>query len=141
MMSRPLFKSSTHRARLLRTAVAAALFGLLTGAAMAGGSDIEAMDDHEDGLRFFGEAKDIAGMKPIEGVSVSGLVKGQRLPQIVETDHDGRFRLPGFGHEVKADNITIACRKSGYRIVDVSRRKMGNKQADPVAIECLMARD
>lgn len=126
---------------LMRTLLAAALFGVLTSAALAGGSDIEGMEDENEGLRFFGEVKDIKGMKPIEGVSVSGLVKGQRLPQIVETDHDGRFRLPAFGHEVSPDNVTIACRKTGYTVVDVSRRRMGSKQADPVAVECLMARD
>ena len=124
-----------------RQLIALVLYTLATGVAIAGGSDLEQLDDHAEGLKFFGEAKDIKGFAPLSGVTISGLVKGQKLPMMAQTDEDGRFKLSGFAENVKGENVEISCRKTGYRVVDISVKAMGAKPDDPVAVECLLARD
>ncbi len=119
------------------------LFGFLlalpSGMAFAGGSDLEgAEDDHELGASYFGEAKDIKGLKPLEGVRISAQRKGTPLPVFASTDEDGRFRIPGFGKEVNSDDVAVNCAKNGWRLVDLARRRVGKDADSPVEIECLM---
>ncbi len=107
--------------------------------ATAGGSDLDGnVEDLELGAYFFGEAKDVKGLKPLEGVRITALKKGTKMPVMASTDEDGRFKIPGFGKEVNSDDITVACSKTGWKLLDLSRRKMANDGDAPVEIECLM---
>ena len=69
---------------LLRGAmIAATAMTMVSAGALAGDADFEGDDDHDNGAPFFGEAKDINGMKPMDGVRVKGEVVR------VETSDDG----------------------------------------------------
>lgn len=115
------------------------LLSLHASFAIAGGSDIEgAEEDRELGAYYFGEAKDIKGLKPLEGVRITAQRKGTLLPVMATTDGDGRFRIPGFGKEVNSDDVVVACAKSGWKLLEFTRRKMANDADAPVEVECLL---
>jgi hypothetical protein len=92
--------------------------------------------DEEDGPRFFGEAKEVGSLRSIEGVRVKAELGARRL--FVNTNAEGRFKLPGFGKETVADNVTISCAKEGYRTLDVSRRRLSSAADAPVEVDCLL---
>jgi hypothetical protein len=105
----------------------------------AGGNESEGMDDHEHGAPFFGEAKDVSTMKPLPGVVVKAKVINGRLGTIlINTNIEGRFKLPGFGKTVDPANVEISCAKQGYRTLDVIRRRVASDFDAPVEIECLL---
>lgn len=107
-------------------------------AARAGGADLEAiMGDTENGAPFFGEALDVKGMKPIEGVRIRAQLKGQPLPVFVETNDEGRFSLRGFGKGVDPANVDVKCEMSGYKLIDLSRRRVSKDADAATEIECL----
>lgn len=116
-----------------------ALLGLaLPSVGSAGDADFEGPDDHENGAPFFGEAKDVNGLRPIDGVRVKGEVKGGSFPIIISTDTEGKFKFRGFGKDVNPDNVQISCGKDGYLLIDVARRQMSRDANAPVEIECLL---
>ena len=94
----------------------------VTAPAMAGDADHEITDDHEDGTSFFGEAKDIAGMKPIGAVRVRTQIKGTMRFLTGQTDDEGRFKIRGLGPDIDADTVDVLCEKTGYRVIDTIRR-------------------
>ncbi len=107
--------------------------------AMAGGSDLDGnVEDLEQGAYFFGEAKDIKGLKPLDGVRITAQRKGTKMPVMASTDEDGRFKIPGFGKEVNSEDVIISCAKTGWKLLDISRRKMANDGDALVEVECLM---
>lgn len=115
---------------------------LAIGSACAGGADLEAiMGDTEDGAPFFGEARDVKGLKPIEGVRIRAQMKGAPLPVFVDTNEDGRFSLRGFGKGVDPDNVNIACEMSGYKLLDLSRRRVSKDPEAATEIECLFEKE
>ena len=106
--------------------------------ANAGGAELEAlMGDKENGAPFFGEARDVRGWKPLEGVRIRAQLKGQPLPVFVETNEEGRFSLRGFGKGVDPDNVDIKCDISGYNLLDLSRRRVSRDADAATEIECL----
>jgi hypothetical protein len=112
---------------------------LLPSRLRAGGNESEAMDDHEHGAPFFGEAKDVSSMKPLQGVVVKAKVSnGRGAPILINTNIDGRFKLPGFGKTVDPDTVEVTCAKNGYRTLGVIRRRVANGFDAPVEIECLL---
>ncbi len=119
-----------------------ALFGILMlalSSLWAGESESERFEKHELGAPFFGEAKDVSSFKPIPGVVVRGKVTtGRGSPILVNTNGEGKFKLPGFGKSVDADNVEISCAKQGYRTIDVIRRRVARDFDAPVEIECLL---
>ncbi|MBX9761022.1 MAG: carboxypeptidase-like regulatory domain-containing protein [Beijerinckiaceae bacterium] len=105
---------------------------------VAGGADLEAiMGDTEHGAPFFGEATDVKGMKPLEGVRIRAQLKGMPLPVFVNTNEDGRFSLRGFGKGVDPANVDVACEMSGYNLIDLSRRRVSKEPEAATEIECL----
>lgn len=111
---------------------------LAVGPANAGGADLEAlMGDTENGAPFFGEARDVKGLKPLEGVRIRAQLKGQPLPVFVYTNDEGRFSLRGFGKGINPDNVDIKCELSGYNLIDLSRRRVSKDVDAATEVECL----
>ena len=108
--------------------------------AWAGDADFEGDDDHDNGSPFFGEVKDVNGLKPIDGVRVKGEVQGASFPIIISTDSEGKFKFRGFGKDVKPDTVHISCGKEGYVLIDVARRQVSKAADAAVEIECLLER-
>ncbi len=108
--------------------------------AEAGGGPGDPMSRQDNGTHFFGEAKDIAGLAPVEGARVKVAITGTRMFLVALTDSDGRFRLEGFGRDVPAEKVEVTCEKSGYRTVEANRRQVGKHAASPIEVECLLAK-
>jgi hypothetical protein len=111
---------------------------LLALPAVAGEADFEPDDIHEHGPPYFGEAKDIKGLNPIENVRIKVQVKGTNRFFIVQTDSEGRFRRNGLGTDVDPKNVEFSCEKSGFRTIDIMHRRLSNAKFSPVEIECLL---
>ena len=111
---------------------------LLTIPAVAGEADFEPDDIHEHGNPYFGEAKDIKGLSPVENVRIKVQVKGTMRFFIVQTDAEGRFRRNGLGLDVDPERVEFSCEKEGFRTVEVMHRKMSNAKLSPIEIECLL---
>jgi hypothetical protein len=116
------------------------LFLVLAGPAIAGEAEFEPADIHEHGNPYFGEAKDIKGLSPLENVRIKVQVKGTMRFFIVQTDSDGRFRKNGLGLDVDPEKNEYTCEKDGFRTVEVMHRKMSSAKLSPIEIECLLAR-
>jgi hypothetical protein len=116
----------------------AAVFLLLAGPATAGEADYEPDDVHEHGAPYFGEAKDIKGLQPVDNVRIKVQLKGTLRFFIVQTDEEGRFRRNGLGTEVDPANVEYTCEKQGYRTIDISTRRLARDKFAPVEIECLL---
>ena len=112
----------------------------LAAPATAGEADFEPADIHEHGNPYFGEAKDIKGLGPLENVRIKVQLKGTMRFFIVQTDADGRFRKNGLGLDVDPEKVEFTCEKDGYRTVEVMHRKMSSAKLSPIEIECLLAR-
>ena len=113
----------------------------LTMPAFAGEADFEPADIHEHGNPYFGEAKDIKGLEPVENVRIKVQVKGTMRFFIVQTDAEGRFRRNGLGLDVDPEKVEFTCEKDGFRTVEVMHRKMSSAKLSPIEIECLLARN
>lgn len=116
-------------------------FALLAIPAFAGEADFEPADIHEHGNPYFGEAKDIKGLNPLENVRIKVQVKGTMRFFIVQTDSDGRFRKNGLGLDVDPEKNEYTCEKDGFRTVEVMHRKMSSAKLSPIEIECLLAKN
>lgn len=121
--------------RLMLSVLAATTFA---GPLAAGEADHEPDDTHEHGASFFGEAKDIKGFEPLADVIVRLQLKGTMRFVMTQTDGEGRFRRPGLGPDVDAEAIEVICQKSGYRTVEVIRRRLSKAKDAPVEVECLL---
>ena len=121
--------------------VLAVSVSLLASAAFAGEADFEPDDIHEHGPPYFGEAKDIKGLKPLEDVQIKVQVKGTLRFFIVQTDGEGRFRRNGLGTDVDPANVEFACEKSGFRTIEIMHRRLSSAKFSPVEIECLLERN
>jgi len=116
-------------------------FGLLAIPVLAGEADFEPADIHEHGNPYFGEAKDIKGLSPVENARIKVQVKGTLRFFIVQTDAEGRFRRNGLGLDVDPEKVEYTCEKDGFRTVEVMHRKMSSAKLSPIEIECLLARN
>ncbi len=108
--------------------------------AIAGEAEFEPADIHEHGNPYFGEAKDIKGLTPVENARIKVQVKGTMRFFIVQTDAEGRFRRNGLGLDVDPAKVEFFCEKDGFRTVEVMHRKMSSAKLSPIEIECLLAR-
>ena len=109
--------------------------------AFAGEAEFEPADIHEHGNPYFGEAKDIKGLAPLENVRIKVQVKGTPRFFVVQTDAEGRFRRNGLGLDVDPEKVEFSCDKDGYRTVEVMHRKMSAAKLSPIEIECLLTRN
>jgi hypothetical protein len=100
------------------------------------GEAVSERDELENGPSFFGEAKQVGNLRPVQNVQVSAALGERRMTTY--TNDEGSFKIPGFGRETVADSVTISCSKNGYRTLDVSRRRLSSADDAPVMIECLL---
>ena len=108
----------------------------------AGEADMEAgIHDPNLGPHYFGEARDVAGMKPLEDVQIGVRARGALLPMFVDTDHDGIFRLQGFARTIDPNTVQFTCGKEGYKVISLERRRIGQSPDAPTEVECLLERE
>jgi hypothetical protein len=93
-------------------------------------------DEADVGPYFFGDAHEVGTYKLLQNVRVTVEYKGRRM--LINTNSDGHFKLPSFGADTVADDVTVSCTKTGYRTVDISRRRMANDGDAPVSVDCLL---
>lgn len=120
--------------------VAAAMIGLaivLPASAWAGGELTD--DDHDDGDKTtgpYGFVKDTRGAAvPEATVTVDIKNRGQIVTQ---TNILGAYKIPTFGIQIQPDDVTIGCKKDGYKQVGVMHRE---GMSDPNAgfeVECTL---
>src|SRR5829696_8863270 len=115
-------------------------FTLLSISVDAGEAEFEPADIHEHGNPYFGEAKDIKGLSPLENVRIKVQVKGTSRFFIVQTDTEGRFRRNGLGLDVDPEKVEFSCEKDGFRTVEVMHRKMSSAKLSRIESECLLVR-
>jgi hypothetical protein len=92
--------------------------------------------DEDNGPSFFGEAKEVGTLRPMQNVQVKAELGQQQVSTF--TNDEGSFKIPGFGKETVADSVTVTCGKQGYRTIDMSRRRLSGAADAPVVIECLL---
>jgi len=119
--------------------VAVALIGLavvVPVGAWAGGELAD--DDHDEGDTTkgpYGFVKDTRGnVLPEATVTVDIKNRGQLVTQ---TNILGAYKIPAFGIEIKVEDVTISCKKDGYKQVSV----VENGVTDPnggFEVECTM---
>jgi hypothetical protein len=100
------------------------------------GEAVSERDELENGPSFFGEAKEVGSLRPMQNVQVSAELGERRMTTY--TNDEGSFKIPGFGRDTVADSITVTCSKQGYRTLDISRRRLSSAADAPVMIECLL---
>ena len=125
-------------ARIGRSAVLPLLLAISPLPVLAGEADFQPEDIHEHGAPYFGDAKQIRTLNPIEGVRFKMQLKGTMRFFVIATDEDGRFRRNGLGLDVDPDNVEVSCEKEGFRTVDVMRRRTSSSKNAPVEVECLL---
>ena len=87
--------------------------------------------------QFIGIARDVKSFKPMEGVRVVASRKGSGQFFTTSTDSEGRFRIEGFPEGFDPETIEFTCTKTGYKQVNVIRRKISSDAGAPVEVECL----
>jgi hypothetical protein len=100
------------------------------------GEAVSERDELDNGPSFFGEAKEVGSLRPMQNVQVRAEVGERRVSTY--TNDEGSFKIPGFGKETGADSVTITCAKDGYRTLDISRGRLSGAADAPVVIECLL---
>ena len=120
---------------IARTVLAACAVILLS-APSYGGEAFSERDELDNGPSFFGEAKEVRSLRSIQKVQVKAELGQRRISTY--TNAEGHFKIPSFGKETVADNVTITCTKEGYRTLDISRRRMSAAADAPIEIECLL---
>jgi hypothetical protein len=100
------------------------------------GESLGERDEADVGPYFFGDAREVGSLKYLQNVRVTAELGARRM--LINTNAEGHFKLPSFGKDTVADDVTISCTKTGYRTVDISRRRMANDGDAPVSVECLL---
>jgi hypothetical protein len=110
---------------------------LLSLSASRAGEAVSELDEF-NGPSFFGEAKEVGSLRPVQNVQVKAELGEQRISTY--TNDEGSFKIPGFGKDIAADSVAISCAKEGYRTLDMSRRRLSSAADAPVVVECLLER-
>ena len=114
---------------------ACAMSCALVGSSRAGEA-LGERDEADVGPYFFGDAHEVGTYKVLQNVRVTAELGSRRM--LINTNSEGHFKLPSFGADTVADDVKITCTKTGYRTVDISRRRMANDGDAPVSVECLL---
>jgi hypothetical protein len=122
-----------------RSVAAAIGLALLALPAQAGGELDD--DDHEhadtDAAKGpYGFVKDTRGSPVAEAVvTVDVRNRGQLVTQ---TNILGAYRIPAFGIPILPQDVTVSCRKEGYRQVSVVHREGMNDPSGAFEVECTL---
>ena len=107
--------------------------------AFAGGELADDDDDRPEGDKTkgpYGFVKDTRGAVIAEAtVTVDVKNRGQVVTQ---TNLLGAYRIPTFGIEIKPDDVTIGCKKEGFKQVQVLERLGMGDPKDGFEVECVM---
>jgi hypothetical protein len=88
----------------LRRPAAATRCRSLTGLIEA----VSERDELDTGPSFFGEAKEVGSLRPVQKVQVSAELGERRMSTY--TNDEGSFKIPSFGKDTPADSVTITAR-------------------------------
>jgi hypothetical protein len=119
---------------------AVAMIGLIIViplSAWAGGElTDEDKDDGDTTTGPYGFVKDTRGNAlPEAAVTVDIKNRGQLVTQ---TNILGAYKIPTFGIEIKPDEVTISCKKDGYKQVSVLQRQDITDPGAGFEVECTM---
>jgi hypothetical protein len=96
-------------------------------------------DDHDDGDTTtgpYGFVKDTRGNAlPEAMVTVDIKNRGQLVTQ---TNILGAYKIPTFGIDIKPEEVTISCKKDGYKQVSVVERQSIGDPGTGFEVECTM---
>lgn len=96
-------------------------------------------EDHDDGDTTtgpYGFVKDTRGNAlPEATVTVDIKNRGQLVTQ---TNVLGAYKIPTFGIEIKPEEVSISCKKDGYKQVGVEQRLAMGEAAAGFEVECTM---
>ena len=96
-------------------------------------------EDHDDGDTTagpYGFVKDTRGNAvPEATVTVDIKNRGQLVTQ---TNILGAYKIPTFGIEIKPEEVTISCKKDGYRQVKVVQRQDNADPGGAFEVECTL---
>ena len=113
---------------------------LLPVGAWAGGELTD--EDHDDGNDTtkgpYGFVKDTRGATIPEAVVTVDIKNRGQL--VTQTNILGAYKIPTFGIEIKPEEVTISCKKDGYKQIRVEQRMsmgMGNL-GEGFEVECTM---
>jgi hypothetical protein len=109
---------------------------MLSPSKSGAGEAVSERDELDNGPSYFGEAKEVGNLRPVQGVKVQAKF-GEQQTSTYSND-EGSFKIPSFGKETVVDNVTITCVKDGFRTLDISRRRLSSAADAPVMIECLL---
>jgi hypothetical protein len=121
--------------------LAVAMIGLavvVPVSAWAGGELTD--EDHDDSgdttTGPYGFVKDSRGsVIPEATVTVDIKNRGQLVTQ---TNLLGAYKIPTFGIEIKPDEVTISCKKDGYKQISVVHREGMGDATGGFEVECTM---
>ena len=86
----------------------------------------------------YGFVKDTRGSTiPEATVTVDIKNRGQLVTQ---TNVLGAYKIPTFGIEIKPEEVTISCKKDGYKQVSVVHREGLNDPSGAFEVECTLQR-
>jgi hypothetical protein len=108
----------------------------LLASSLSRAGEVASEKDEFNGPSFFGEAKEVGSLRPVQNVQVKAELGEQRVSTY--TSDEGSFKIPGFGKDTVADDVTITCAKEGFRTLDISRRRLSGAADAPVVVECLL---
>jgi hypothetical protein len=115
----------------------ATLATFATAPACAGGDEETGMMDPENGPSYFGFVRDKRGLGVPEASVMLKPKDGEAI--VVKSNVLGLYRTH-LSKEVKPDDVTVSCEKSGYRQVNTARRKSQSADAPSVETSCTLER-
>ena len=104
--------------------------------AWAGGDEENGAPDPENGPSYFGFVRDKRGLGVPEASVMLRLKDGE--PVVVKSNVLGLYRTH-LGKDVKPDDVAVSCEKSGYKQVNITRRKQA-ADAPSVETSCTLER-
>jgi hypothetical protein len=105
--------------------------------ALAGGEDEDSLKDAAKGPTYFGFVRDKRG-SAVSDVSVVLKPKDGEAT-VIKSNILGFYRTH-VPWEIKPDDVSVSCEKSGYRQLTVSRRKPQTEDAPSIETSCVLER-